>query len=430
VISQRQCQLSIRKNTLWNLLGSASPMLVGVVAIPYLLTKLGVERLGVLTLIWALIGYFSIFDFGLGRALTYKVSSLKGRGRVDRVWESITSGLILLTGVGIVGVAIVTALVLLVGVHWLNVSPHVYEETKMAVLIAGVAIPITTITSGLKGILEGLENFRMANILKTLLGFANFLIPVATVRFFGANLGFVVFGLLMVRLTVMLLHVGVVAKSLRVFKASHVEHGDDWKELAKFGAWMTVSNVLSPFMVVSDRFIISHFLGGAIVAYYAIPNDFLFRLLILPGALTTTLFPVFAQRLISEGRGVRQLYYKALRSIAALMLPLTVIIALFSHYGLYLWLGKTFADKSYVVVILLVVGILFNSLAQIPHAMIQASGDVRKTSLVHIAEFVIYMPVLIVAVTRFGIIGAALVWQLRVIADFLILHSLAIRKFS
>jgi O-antigen/teichoic acid export membrane protein len=405
-------------------------MLIGVAVTPYLLTRLGVERLGVLTLVWALIGYFSIFDFGLGRALTYKVSSLKGAGSLDRVWESIRSGLLLLTGVGMIGVVVVAILVESFGVHWLNVSPRIYEETRLAVLVAGAAIPITTLTSGLKGILEGLENFKTANLLRTLLGFSNFLTPVAAVELFGPNMAVVVGGLVAARLIILLLHVAVLAKSLAAFRARHVEQGDDWKELARLGAWMTVSNVISPLMTVSDRFIISHFLGGAIVAYYAIPNDFLFRLLILPAALTTTLFPVFAQRLTARDPGIRKLYYKALGSIAALMLPVTLLIAAFSHYGLYLWLGQTFADKSYVVVILLAVGILFNSLAQIPHAMIQASGDVKKTSMVHIVEFLTYMPILVFAVTRFGIIGAAIAWQMRMIADCTILHLLAVRKLN
>jgi O-antigen/teichoic acid export membrane protein len=37
-----------------------------------------IEAFGVLTLIWALIGYFSLFDMGVGRALTYELSKLRG----------------------------------------------------------------------------------------------------------------------------------------------------------------------------------------------------------------------------------------------------------------------------------------------------------------------------------------------------------------
>ena len=69
--------MSIKKNILWNLLGSVAPMLIGIATIPYIYKHLGIERMGILTIIWALIGYFSIFDFGLSRAITQRIASLQ-----------------------------------------------------------------------------------------------------------------------------------------------------------------------------------------------------------------------------------------------------------------------------------------------------------------------------------------------------------------
>ena len=60
----------LARNTIWNLLGQVLPMVVGVVAIPPLVHSLGVDRFGVLSLAWIIIGYFSLFDLGMGRALT------------------------------------------------------------------------------------------------------------------------------------------------------------------------------------------------------------------------------------------------------------------------------------------------------------------------------------------------------------------------
>ena len=46
------------------------PTLAGVVAIPRLVHSLGVDRFGLLSLAWIIVGYFSLFDMGMGRALT------------------------------------------------------------------------------------------------------------------------------------------------------------------------------------------------------------------------------------------------------------------------------------------------------------------------------------------------------------------------
>src|SRR5215472_2321213 len=68
----------LARNTLWNLAGSVAPMLVAAVCIPLLIKGLGTDRFGVLTLVWALIGYATLFDLGLGRALTQLVAAKLG----------------------------------------------------------------------------------------------------------------------------------------------------------------------------------------------------------------------------------------------------------------------------------------------------------------------------------------------------------------
>jgi O-antigen/teichoic acid export membrane protein len=64
----------LARNVVWNLIGGGAPMLVAVFCIPILAKGLGTDRFGVLALAWALIGYTSLFDLGLGRALTQLVA--------------------------------------------------------------------------------------------------------------------------------------------------------------------------------------------------------------------------------------------------------------------------------------------------------------------------------------------------------------------
>src|SRR5258707_13561847 len=60
----------LARNTIWNLLGLLLPLAVGVVAVPPLIRGMGVARVGLLTLAWIVVGYFSLFDLGIGRGLT------------------------------------------------------------------------------------------------------------------------------------------------------------------------------------------------------------------------------------------------------------------------------------------------------------------------------------------------------------------------
>jgi O-antigen/teichoic acid export membrane protein len=112
--------MSIKKNVLWNLFGSATPLLVGVVVIPYIYKEIGIERIGVLTIIWALIGYFSIFDFGLGRAITQRIASLAAHDSDVQKRTIATTGVILTFLIGTIGGLVGFVAIELVGVGWIN----------------------------------------------------------------------------------------------------------------------------------------------------------------------------------------------------------------------------------------------------------------------------------------------------------------------
>lgn len=423
--------MSIKKNTLWNLFGSISPMLVGLLVVPIILKGIGLEKLGILTLIWAMIGYFSVFDFGLGRALTQKISSLIALGQHNRYVAVAKSGMALVVLAGFAGSAVLVFSILTFGVRWLKLSPDVVQEVTNSILIAAIAIPITTATSGLKGILEGMSEFKVVNLYKFGLGLANFITPVISITLYGNNLLAIVSFLVLSRIIIMFAYIwSVKVRSAYIYNGEDSSNHADIRDLIVFGSWMTLSNLLGPLMSMADRFLISAMVGASLVAYYTIPCDFLVRLLIIPAALTATLFPVFAGQLLTNHIKAKVLYKYSFKIIFISMLVILVPISIFAHFGLSIWLDKNFADMSYKVVLILSVGILFNSMAQLPFATIQANGDAKTTSLVHLFEFILYAPILYFMVLYYGINGAACAWTLRAVFDFAVLQYIAINILS
>lgn len=57
---------ALTQNALWSLAGVGIPILAGLRLIPILIQALGFERFGLLALLWMDVGYFSLFDLGLG----------------------------------------------------------------------------------------------------------------------------------------------------------------------------------------------------------------------------------------------------------------------------------------------------------------------------------------------------------------------------
>lgn len=421
--------MSLKRNTIWNLVGTGLPLLLGAVTIPYLLKNIGIEAFGILTLIWALIGYFSLFDFGLGRALTQQVSAARGSNKYSNLPTLVKTGLCFTVITGILGGLLLAFLAEPLALHWLKISVLLQPTSVQALLIASVGIPLTTLTTGLRGVLEGFEDFKDVNLLRVCLGVANFALPALSVMFLSNSLVWMVGGLIIARSVVLLAHAWLV--HLKMPKGWTVANFSmkEMRALLSFGMWMLISNIISPLMVTADRFIISGMLGATVVAYYTIPFEFLIRVLVLPGALTAALFPRLSLLLTTSIPEAEKLYKSSVKIIILILSPICLIIAFGSKWGMMQWLSADFAEQSWKIVVVMAIGLIFNGVAHVPFAAIQAKGNAHLTAKLHVLELVFYIPLLFVCIKYFGLLGAAVAWTSRVVFDLFALLYLGRKVF-
>ena len=92
--------MSVARGTLLNLLGHVAPLIAALAAVPLLVTQLEPARFGFLSLAWVIVGYFGLFDLGLGRALTRLIAERMGTPREPELPVLARTALLVLTGVG------------------------------------------------------------------------------------------------------------------------------------------------------------------------------------------------------------------------------------------------------------------------------------------------------------------------------------------
>src|SRR5690348_16484170 len=105
----------LARNTALNLIGRVVPLLEGIATLPYVIRHLGADRFGLLSLAWMVVGYFALFDLGIGPATTKFVAVLLGRGEIEKLLGLVWTATLTQTCMGLAaGVLLATASPLLV----------------------------------------------------------------------------------------------------------------------------------------------------------------------------------------------------------------------------------------------------------------------------------------------------------------------------
>jgi O-antigen/teichoic acid export membrane protein len=415
--------LRIAHGALLNLAGHAAPLAAAVLAVPALLKALGPERFGFLSLAWALVGYFSFFDLGLGRALSRIVAQRKGTAREADI-ARLSGGTLTLTGLlgGVAGLVLFLAAEPIC-TKLLSLSPALAGEAVRAMKILGACLPLVTLTAALRGLLEGARFFGWVNAIRIPLGVLTFVAPLAAAAS-TVDLGVLCAVLLGLRVLALAAHWIACAAFLPGVAVLRLPTGTGAREVLGFGVWVTVSNIAGSIMVYIDRFVIGAQISMAAVAYYTAPYEVLTRLWVLPGALTGALFPALAAATPAEARALNR---KGVLVVLLTAVPLAALAGALAPWWMALWLGDEYAQHGTRVAQWLALGVGVNCLAHVPFTLLQARGRADLPGKLHLVELPIYLALLFALVAERGIEGAAIAWCARCAVDAIALFVLVSR---
>ncbi len=141
----------LASNAVWNLSGQGAPLVVGVVAIPLIIKQIGLDRFALLTLAWSIIGYLSLFDLGMGRALSKLVAELLARGEESALPQLVWTGIAMTGAVGMAGGLVALPIAPWLVTHALQVPGSLQNEALNSIIALALSLPLITTTSGLRG---------------------------------------------------------------------------------------------------------------------------------------------------------------------------------------------------------------------------------------------------------------------------------------
>lgn len=427
MINQSGSSLLI-KNAGLNFFTQIVLLLLFMVTTPIVVHGLGDEAYGILSLVLILVGYFGFLDLGMSQATVKFLSEYLARDEKAQAYQVVSTSIFINLILGICG-GILIALFTPIFLERLFKVPYLLQvQARIAFYIFAIGFPAILIQGTLQAVPSAFQRFDLINLINGISGGIQGLSTMALVLL-GFGLKAVVIAFLTVRVFSALLYLFVLFKLLPSIQLRPKWHRPTFIKLIHFGGWILVSALLSPIMVNFDRILIGSLLSVAAVTYYAVPYGLVNKLGIIHGSTVPVLFPAFSGRsTLLDKSSIQSLFNRSIKLLILMLLPFTLVISIFAEEILELWIGVDFAQKSAIVVQILVFAILVNGLATIPYLAIQGSGRPDITAKLHLIELPFYILLCLILIPILGINGVALAWGIRVIVDAILLFW-AVKKF-
>jgi O-antigen/teichoic acid export membrane protein len=415
--------MSVSRNATYNLIGAVLPILLALVTVPLYLKLVGPDRYGVLAIAWLLLGYFGLFDLGLGKATTYSIAALKdasAQERADVFWTAILTNV----AMGAVGGLVLYGAASFFFDAVFKVDAALRPEIRASVPYLALAVPIATMTGVLTGALQARDRFLETNMISVLSTSLFQLLPVLVALAWGPNLS----QLLLAAVAARAIAIAVLWWRCRIFitrgQKARFDRGQI-KDLLGYGGWVTVTGLFGPILVILDRFAIGAVLGATAVAIYTVPFQLAQRIAIFPNALVTAVFPRLPTASPEERAALSD---KAIRVLlAGISLPILGGIYIL-HPFLELWVGPEIGRPAAEVGVLIVFGYWANAFAVVPYSWLQGTGRPDLVTKMLLAQIPPYLALLYLGMTWYGLLGCAAVFAFRCSVDFLLLWWAARRK--
>jgi len=404
-------------NVLWNWLFIAFSVPVALVFSPYIIRKLGADGYGMWVLASSLIGYYTMLDFGSRSAVVRYCAHYRAtgeHGRINELMSTVVAGMIVI----VLSLVPVTMILSHLVNSWFNIPPSFHHVVPLTVLLLGLGAGLGLMSSLFSGLVDGFQRFDVENQNRIVAFVIQY---VGGVVVLALGYGLVAMGLLA-------LVAGVVSVALYRVRAKQVFPALrlSWRlvrysalcQVFRFGMPTLLSEVARQCIQQNPIVLIGYYLAPAFVGFYSLPVRLLQTAADVVSRVGIVAGPQAAE-LLALGRPdlVARLGTYANRYCLTLYTPLGIMGTLYGQEILQLWVGSEFGARSGPVLAILVAGGLLAQAGQFSSSAI-LFGLGRHAGFAYglLGEAAVSLAGMILIVPRFGIVGAAVLSAVLMVA--------------
>ncbi len=404
-----------KSNLFANFAGSGMAALLQLAFIPFYIKFLGMEAYGLIGFYIMLQAIIQVLDLGLGPTMNREMARYSVSP--DKIEEARDFTRTLETVYWILGIAAGAAIAVaapVVAANWVNAGTLPLPVVRRALMLMGGLASLQLPIAFYQGGLMGLQRQVLFNGIKI------------SLSVIGSGGAVIVLWLVSPTITAFLAWQFAVAALQAAVLGWFL-----WDSIPvpghrprfstalllnvwRFAAGMSGIAVSSIILTQVDKILLSKLLPLKTFGYYTLATAVGNGLYILIAPMFNATFPrISALMAARDENGVRELYHLSTQLMAALILPMALIVAFFSHEILTLWTGNAeTAEKTAPIVSILVAGTAANGLMSLPYALQLAYGWTRLGLTITVSLIVTMVPLYYLASLHYGPAGAAAVWVL------------------
>lgn len=394
------------RSSLANLLGAVLPAIAALLAIPVLVHRLGAEQFGVLTIVTAITGYFTLLDVNVTSGSVKYVSEFAAIGQRKAVSQTVCFGGAIYLGIGLIGASIITALSETLAHLVLADDSALIPLTVECVNIAAWGFLFGQINIYLLSVPQALSRFDVSASVESVFGIAVPVLSMVAVLAGGDIVSVVGTRVALSAINLLILAVLVTRLLIPDFSLS-------WpgqflrRQLVSFSAYAFLSRIAITTYQHADKLIIGALMGPAAVTLYAVPFTLVSRTFNFPYRIGAVFYPrASALAAIGDAKALRQSYFDVARVVFFIGATLAAGLFVLSEFVLTLWMGAAFAHEAAAILSILSIATLVDSVSNPPSMLNDGLGHPRVTGFFSVVRVALGV-VLMFSLADMGVIGFA-----------------------
>ncbi len=383
--------------------------------VPVYLRFLGIEAYGLIGFFVSFQALLSLLDLGLSSATNRELARLSVDAANAGEMRHLTRTLeVVYWAVAALIAAIVVLLAPILATHWLQAGNLSVRQVDQAIVIMGLVFAARWPFVLYTGALMGLQRQVLLNSVR---------IGIETLRSGGAALvlwlvsptldAFLAWQLGIAALASLLLawvtwHSLPPASEKPRFQLTH------FRRIWKFAAGLSGIAATVVILTQTDKIVLSKLLSLEDFGYYALAWAVAGGVGQLIPPVFSAYFPRLAQAVAKNDENAeKELYHRGSQLLSLILLPVGVVLVLFSREVLLLWTqNPVVAENTHLVLSIVVIGTMLNGLMNIPYALQLAHGWTALAFCGNVLAIIFLVPMVIVMAKTFGPAGAASVWAI------------------